>query len=79
MTSAVLQLNIISKRMLTRSEAAHHCGRSLKRFEIECPVHPVRFENGDLRYDIQDLDTWLNTLKSGLGDHDANTIVARLK
>jgi hypothetical protein len=43
----------------------HHCGRSVKRFEVECPCQPVRFPNGDVRYDVQDLDGWLNTLKAG--------------
>jgi len=55
MTSAVLQINVIPKRMLTTTEAAHHCGRSLTRFKVECPVQPVRFANGDVRYDVQDL------------------------
>jgi hypothetical protein len=35
MTSATLQLNVIPKRMLTKAEAAHHCGRPVKRFEAE--------------------------------------------
>ena len=29
MSSAVLQINVIPKRMLSLSEAAHHCGRSV--------------------------------------------------
>jgi hypothetical protein len=78
MSSATLQINWQPKRMLTRSEAAHHCGRSLSRFKIECPVQPVLFPNGDLRYDVQDLDSWLNSLKAGISDHDADAIVARL-
>jgi hypothetical protein len=63
--------------MLTRTEAAHHCGRSVRRFEVECPSNPVRFPNGDLRFDIQDLDVWLTSLKVG-GDQDADSIVRRL-
>lgn len=78
MSSAVLQINVIPKRMLTVAESAHHCGRSLTRFKIECPVHPVRFPNSDVRYDVQDLDGWLTSLKAGAGDHDADAIVARL-
>jgi hypothetical protein len=77
MTSAILQINIIPKRMLSKSEGAHHCGRSVKRFEVECPCQPVRFPNGDVRYDVQDLDGWLNTLKAG-GSDEADAIVARL-
>jgi hypothetical protein len=77
-TSAVFQLNIIPKRMLTKSEAAHHCGRSIKRFEVECPTHPTKFPNGDLRWDVQELDAWLDSLKVGSGDSDAEAIVGRL-
>ncbi len=78
MASATLQINIIPKRMLEKKEGAHHCGRSVRRFEVECPVHPVRFANGDLRWDVQDLDGWLDSLKAGAGDHEADAIVARL-
>lgn len=78
MPSATLQINVIPKRMLEKKEGAHHCGRSVRRFEIECPVHPIRFPNGDLRWDVQDLDAWINSLKAGAGDHDSDAIVARL-
>jgi hypothetical protein len=63
--------------MLTYSEAAHHCGRSVIRFKAECPCSPVRFPNGDQRFDVQDLDTWINSLKAGMND-GAEAIVARL-
>ena len=77
MSSATLQINVVPKRMLTRTEAAHHCGRSVKRFENECPCQPVRFPNGDLRFDVKDLDVWINSLKAGC-DQDAEAIVSRL-
>jgi hypothetical protein len=78
MSSATLQINVIPKRMLKQSEAAHHCGRSITRFKVECPVRPVRFANDELRYDVRDLDGWIDSLKAGAGDHDADAIVARL-
>jgi hypothetical protein len=78
MASATLQINVIPKRMLTKPEGAHHCGRSLSRFVIECPVTPIKFGNGDLRYDVQDLDRWLDSIKAGADDYDAAAIVARL-
>jgi hypothetical protein len=77
MASATLQVTIIPKRMLTKAEGAHHCGRPLKRFEIECPVRPIRFANGDLRYDVNELDLWLDSLK-GSSMNNAEAIVARL-
>jgi hypothetical protein len=78
MASATLQLNIVPKRMLTKSEGAQHCGRSIRRFEIECPVAPVQFPNGDLRYDVKELDVWLDGLKAAPCNRDADAIVARL-
>ena len=78
MSSAMLQINWQPKRMLSQSESAHHCGRSVTRFKIECPVKPLRYANGDLRWDVQDLDAWINSLKAGATDHDADDIVARL-
>jgi hypothetical protein len=62
--------------MLTKPEGAQHCGRSVKRFEIECPVHPICFPNGDLRYDVQELDKWLDSLKCD--GAEADEIVAKL-
>jgi hypothetical protein len=78
MSSAVLQINVIPIRMLTVAEGARHCGRSLTRFKIECPIKPIRFPNGDVRYDVQDLDVWLTSLKAGTGDYDTDAIVAKL-
>ena len=78
MASATLHLAVVPKRMLSKTEAAHHCGRPSKRFDIECPVPPVRFANGDLRWDVRDLDAWIDTLKADAADGDADAIVARL-
>jgi hypothetical protein len=78
LASAVLQLNIVPKRMLTKAEASNHCGRSIKRFEIECPINPVQFANGDRRYDVHDLDAWLDDLKRGTVRNDADQIITRL-
>ena len=76
MSNAVINLTVTSRRMLNRREAAAHCGRSLRRFELECPVSPVRFPNGDLLFDVQDLDQWLDRLKGAT--EDLAVIVERL-
>ena len=78
MSTATLNLNVITKRMLTKSEAASHCGRPLKRFISECPVAPIKFENGDERYDVRDLDSWLDSLKIGDREDALDSIVERL-
>jgi hypothetical protein len=79
MGQAVLNLVMIPKRMLTKTEAASHCGRPVKRFEIECPVPPVRFPNGDERYDVHDLDEWLDSLKTGRENSDVASIIGKLR
>ena len=78
MSSTMVQINVVPIRMLTMAEAARHCGRSLTRFKVECPVDPIKFSNGDLRWDVQDLDVWINSLKDGAGDHDADAIIEKL-
>lgn len=76
MSNAIVNLTVIPKRMLTKREAAAHCGRSVSRFDAECPVAPVVFANGDRRYDVRDLDAWLDGIKTERDDTDS--IVARL-
>jgi hypothetical protein len=76
MSTAFVHISVICKRMLTRREAAEHCGRSLARFDAECPIVPVRFPNGDLRYDRNDLDHWLDKLKDTT--EDSEHIIERL-
>jgi hypothetical protein len=76
MSTATLNLTVVQKRMLTKREAAEHCGRSLKSFARECNALPVKFANGDLRWDVHDLDAWLDSLKAGI--NDADTIVRKL-
>jgi hypothetical protein len=78
MAIATLNLNVLQKRMLNKTEAAEHCGRPIKRFDIECPVQAVRFPNGDNRWDIHDLDAWIDSLKGGRFEYDAEAIVGKL-
>ena len=78
MTKAHLNISVIPKRMLTQTEAAEHCGRSYSQFKRECPVTPVQFQNGDLRWDIRDLDAWIDSLKSDDGFETSDMIIARL-
>jgi hypothetical protein len=77
MASALVQINVVPKRLMKKSEAASYCGRSVKRFEAEAAFPPVKMPNGDFLYDVQDCDRWINTLKAGAAD-DTDNIVARL-
>jgi hypothetical protein len=78
MTSATVQINVVPKRLLKKSEAAIYCGRSVKRFESEVPFPPVQMPNGDLLYDVQDCDGWIDALKIGANDDADDDIVRRL-
>jgi hypothetical protein len=78
MATTTLNLSIIQKRLLTKTEAAEHCGRPIRRFEVECPVKCVRFPNGDVRWDVRDLDAWIDSLKDGFSGADSETLLARL-
>lgn len=78
MSSATFQLNFVPIRMMTQAESARHCGRSLIRFKVECPVQPVTYPNGDKRYDVKDLDAWIDSLKAGAGSNDTDSILTKL-
>jgi len=56
MPSATLNLRIQPFRLLTKAEAAHYCRRSIKKFEFQCPVAPIEMADGDLLWDVHDLD-----------------------
>ena len=58
---------VVSKRMLSKPEAAHYCGPPGHRFATDCPVRPVRLGNAD-RWDIRDLDEWLDSFKDSKDD-----------
>lgn len=77
MATTTLNLRVQPYRLLTKTEAAHYCRRSVKKFEAQCPVQPLRMADGDLLWDVQDLDFWIDSLKSGRFD-EAETALARL-
>lgn len=65
MASATLNIKVSPRRMLGAREAAEYCGIAPKRFPAECGVTPVAMPSGERRYDMRDLDAWLDSLKSG--------------
>lgn len=77
MPTANLNIRLQPYRLMTKAEAAHYCRRPVRKFEAQCPVRPIVMADGDRLYDVQDLDRWIDSLKSGTGD-DADMIVARL-
>jgi hypothetical protein len=77
MATTTLNLRVQPYRLFTKTEAAHYCRRSVKKFEAQCPVQPLRMADGDLLWDVQDLDLWIDSLKSGKLD-EAEAALARL-
>jgi hypothetical protein len=54
-------------RLLTKKEAASYCGTSVATFGRMCPVRPIALQFGNprlLRYDLKDLDAWIDSLKN---------------
>jgi len=78
MRQAAIKIISDPPRLLTKAESADYCARSTKRFEVECPVSPIKFLNGDLRWDRRDLDQWIDSMKSGSISHENEEILARL-
>lgn len=72
MNTATLNLKVSPRRMLTAREAAEYCGLPLKKFSHYCSVPPVQLPGVDARYDMRDLDEWLDGMKAGVpnGDDD---------
>lgn len=76
MTLTTLNLRIQPYRLLTRAEAAQYCRRSPKKFQMQCPVRPIEMPDGELLWDVQDLDKWIDGLK--IGNDGPDHILARL-
>jgi hypothetical protein len=79
MRQASIKIVSAPPRLMTKAEAAEYSARSVKRFEVECTVTPIKFPNGDLRWDVHDVDAWIDSMKSGFASECADDIVARLR
>lgn len=79
MATATLNIKLSPRRMLSEREAAEYCGIvPVKRFRAICPVAPISLLEGNERFDMHDLDFWIDELKLRASDSDAD-ILARLK
>jgi hypothetical protein len=79
MTTTTLNLRVEPYRLLTKTEAAHYCRRSPKKFEEQCPVRPIEMADGDRLWDVQDLDRWIDDLKAGVAGETMDKIVQKLR
>mgnify|MGYP001766399551 CR=1 FL=1 len=69
-------MTIPAKRMMKPREAAEYCGIPFSRLPYALPVPRVEMPHGKKLYDRNDLDAWLDGLKSNSLDDDS--IIERL-
>lgn len=79
MTLQTLKIQTTPTRMLKKSQAAGYCGLSLPKFDQECPVTPVEYGCGEVRFDVHDLDRWIDGLKSGFMSQHHDEIIEKLE
>ena len=72
--------SVLAPRLLTRQQAAAYCSVSLPTFEACCPVHAVSLGGSKRldRYDVRDLDTWIDGLRAGPAEKTAEEWLAAL-
>jgi hypothetical protein len=57
----------VEQRMLPIRKAAKYCGEPFSTFQAVCPARPIKLhERAKPRYDIFDLDEWIDFKKSGV-------------
>lgn len=71
---------LIAPRLLTRDQAAAYCSVSQPTFEACCPVRPVSLGGSKRldRYDVRDLDAWIDGLRAGPVEKTAEDWLATL-
>lgn len=60
--------------MLSTREAAEYCGVPAKKFGAVCPVTAVQLPGLEPRFDMRDLDDWLDACKAGSNNGDDDII-----
>jgi len=61
-------------RLFNKAQAANYCGVGIESFAADCSVKPIRVMSGDrgLRWDIQDLNKWIDRLKENSSTDSEN-------
>lgn len=78
MANTSLNIVVTNRRLLNATEAADMCGMPARVFKRLCPVSPVDAGDGKIRFDVRDLDAWIDSLKGGLVEETDDEIVERL-
>ena len=64
-------------RLLTKAQAARYCSLSIATFTRICPMRPINLGYSDprlIRYDVHDLDRWIDELKSKIKASDESDL-----
>ena len=77
MANTTLNIKVVPRRLLNAGDAADYCGLPVKHFLKFCTVGYVEMPNGGKLYDMRDLDTWIDALKSG-NSTDDDALLERL-
>jgi predicted DNA-binding transcriptional regulator AlpA len=60
-------------RLVTLKQAADYCGMSPPIFRRLCPVRPIRFSERLIRYDLVDIDRWIDDMHPKTVNHETTT------
>lgn len=79
-----IRIDMPMKRLLEKDEAAAYIGitrpkdkrERCKKFDAMCPVHPTLLPGHEMRFDIRDLDKWIDSLKGD--EQSVDDILERL-
>ena len=71
----------LTPRLLTKGDAVAYYRMSCPTFQQVCPVSPIAFGKGKrlIRYDVRDLDEWLDRLKENGAPSSADGWLGRLR
>lgn len=75
--TAMLNIRVSPRRMLSLREAADYCGITSKKLPSVTGIAPVAMPHGQKLYDIKDLDCWLDSLKTN-APNSREAILGRL-
>lgn len=74
MANAMLNIRVVQPRMMSIRQAADYVGVPLRRFQRICTVRPIALPESEERYDVQDLDRWLDQIKAGSAESDGEIL-----
>jgi len=78
MPALTIDIPTIPTRLLNKKEAARYCRINPARFSVLCPVRPFGIEKNRMVYDIQELNRWIDSLKSGKDSDSDEALIGKL-